>query len=143
MNTLELLQLLLTILLPIVGGVLFIYAFTERMKKEEHILKNGISVEGTIFDFVEENSNSRDGADRYPLIRFVTQEGEWITERYHYFSSAMQLGDAVKVTYDPKNPQEFYAHFGNGTILLNVLAILTGIGAIGFGIYKLVVYLIG
>lgn len=144
MTTQEYMLLLLTILLPIIGGILLIYAFSERMKKEDHILKNGVSVEGIIFDFIEEKGGTSDEADisRYPMIRFVTEEGEWITERYDYFSSSMQLGDAVKVTYDPKKPQEFVAHFGNGTIVINVLAILSGVGAIGFGVYKLVAHLL-
>lgn len=77
-------------------------------KKISKINKNGIEVEGIVFDTVQ--SDSMRSSANYPIIRFVTLEKEWITEEYNISTipGVLKEGQKVKVIYNSNNPKEFY-----------------------------------
>ncbi len=138
-------SLLKTILLPLIIGILAIYYVWERLKKDKQITQKGEKTEGTIFDFTEEPQRSSDNYVplNYPIIRFVTKEGEWITEKYHVSHTRMKQGDKVQVIYDPANPREFYVHLKHTDTIMYALAIVVGGAGILFGLYNLTAYLLG
>lgn len=138
------LPLLKTILLPLIIGILVIYYVWERLKKDKQITRKGENAEGTIFDFTAEPQRSPDDYMplNYPIIRFVTKQGEWITEKYHISHTRMKQGDKVQVTYNPANPREFYVHLNHTDTLMYALAIIVGGAGILFSLYNLTVYLI-
>jgi hypothetical protein len=137
-------SLLTTILCPILAGACCIYVFLERSKREHYLRKKGVRAEGIIFDFADTDqdfTNSSGSSTAYPVIRFVTQSGEWITKQYTITHSSLRQGDKVTVYYDTTNPREFYVEIGGIGALLPAI-LVTGIAATGFGLYNLVQYLL-
>jgi len=84
-----------------------IYIASKLTEKRKKIINNGIEVEGIIFGF-EASPDSNMNAS-YPVLRFVTKEGLWITEAADYSSIPFLLkkGQTVKIVYNPDNPKEF------------------------------------
>lgn len=134
--------LLISILLPMIVGVGFIYVFLERSKKAHHLRKNGLRAEGTIFEFSDGASTVKTASDNllFPVIRFATQSGEWITREYTLTHSSLRQGDKMTVYYDSTDPHDFYVEMGGRASLPAFLVI--GIAATGFGLYKLIDYLL-
>lgn len=135
--------LLTNILVPIVAGLCCIYFFMRKSKKGDGLRKSGIRAEGVISDFAnnDQGTGHSSGNHSYPVIRFVTQSGEWITGKYNITHSSLRQGDKVTVYYDHSNPSEFYVEMGGAASLLPAILVL-GIVAIGYGLYRLVEYLL-
>ena len=77
--------------------------------KRQRILKTGVKVKGIVFD-IEHEYRSRDNSNLYyPVIRYVTATGEWITKKHDLGSSpsAFTEGESVTVIYDPADPSSF------------------------------------
>ena len=56
-----------------------------------------------------DNTNSQN-ASYYPVIRYMTQDKEWITEKYDIGGGLLNKyneGDKVTVIYDPKDNTKF------------------------------------
>jgi hypothetical protein len=145
----QLIKLLLLILLPLVGGILAIWLSTKRLRERDELIDKGERVEGIIFDFLNDDGSivtvstgDTDFRARYPRIRFVTKSGEWITKQYQVTHTFLKQGDKVTVFYDPANPRNFHVQMGSVDVFLYGLIILAGIGAIGYGLYTLIVYLL-
>lgn len=85
----------------VVGAVLH-----DRSKK---LRKTGIKVEGIVFNIEHEVSSNDSMGLYYPVIRYVTLQGEWITKRYNIGSrpSSYSEGDTVTVIYDPDDTSAF------------------------------------
>jgi hypothetical protein len=75
------------------------------------LLKTGIKIEGTVFriDYEPRSQSNNSSGQYYPIIRYVTTEGEWITQKHNLGSnpSAFTEGESVTVFYDPKSPSTF------------------------------------
>ncbi|AYL94999.1 DUF3592 domain-containing protein [Mucilaginibacter celer] len=73
------------------------------------LLKTGIKVEGTVFSIEYEPYSRGNGGQYYPVIRYVTNTGEWITKKHTLGSnpSAFTEGESVTVFYDPEKPSTF------------------------------------
>lgn len=89
-------------------GVAFTYVGIFQQRKRGKLLGNGIKVEGVVFDLIEGGS-TKNSSVYYPVIRFLTAEKEWVTQKYDIggSSNAYHKGDELKVIYDPENPSNF------------------------------------
>ena len=92
-------------ILLMVGLVFFYWGIILR-RSTGRLLKSGKVAEGVVFDFADsEMTNSQ---VRYPVIRFVTSDQKWITEKSSTSGfPALQKGQKVSVLYNPDNPKEF------------------------------------
>lgn len=98
-------------------GVALIVAGNGISAKRKKIIAVGIKVEGVVFALEEETSSiSNNRRILYsPIIRFVTADKEWVTEKYMFSVSSKHTvinpsykeGDKVNVIYDPKNIKDF------------------------------------
>src|SRR5258705_9627296 len=88
-------------------GIAFMLIGSVLIDKRKRIIQNGIEVEGVVFDYETEYSADNNFL-KYPVIRFVTKEGLWITKKSDYgFSFSMRKDKKVTVVYNPDNPEEF------------------------------------
>jgi len=89
-------------------GVAFIYAGIFQQRKRGRLLGIGIKVDGVVFELVK-GSSTKNSTFYYPVIRFLTMEKEWVTQKYDIggSSNVYHEGDKLKVIYDPENPLNF------------------------------------
>lgn len=89
-------------------GIALSYVGFKLQSKVKRIAKNGIQTEGVVFDTVQ--SSNIESMAKYPIIRFVTLEKEWITETYNISTvpGLLKKGQKITVIYNPDNPKEFF-----------------------------------
>ena len=121
----------ITIVSLLLIGIAFILLASKLIGKKKRIIQNGIEVDGIIFGFEYERSSSSSNVNnlKYPLIRFLTKEGEWFTEKSDYGSniSFLKKGTKVKVIYNATNPKEFIFKTSFDFSKLNYLFLVAGI----------------
>ncbi len=121
-----------------------------RKSTQSNLKDTGILVEGIVFnqDF-KENSNrsfnnfSANVKDKI-TIRFVTKDGEWITEDIKqdfgiYYTGQYKNGDKVKVYYNKDNPKDFYIDTKQSEFIVKIVFALIGLVLLSTGIYQLYV----
>jgi len=96
----------------------------------------GESAEGVVFDINFKSENIDSGNTSYPIIRFVTRNGEWVTEQSSSSSLFVKKGKKVAVLYNPENPKEFIADLGMPSNLILPSFLVIGLALIAFGIYN-------
>ncbi|MDB4918953.1 DUF3592 domain-containing protein [Mucilaginibacter sp.] len=117
-------------LILLAGGAFLTVFGIGKLNEREKLIKSGVKVEGVVFD-IETSWGTGSGARStmyYPIIRFVTADKEWITEKYDIGSSpaAYKVGDKVNVIYDKAD----YKHFMIDDMKSALLGpIFIGIGA--------------
>jgi len=114
-------------------GSILIYIALKLQSRTQKLRKIGIQTEGIIFDTVP--SDNPDSRAVYPLIRFVTSEKLWITEKYSISTipGVNKKGDKVTVVYDPNNPKDFFIKSPLTSLMPKLIIILAfGISAAGF-----------
>lgn len=86
--------------------------------------RTGIKVQGTIFEFGETDPDG----NRYPVIRFLTQNDEWITgkPKYNIATNFQKIGEKVSIIYDPSNPN----YFVNDSAMYVFTNVALGIGGL-------------
>ena len=93
------------------GVILILLHFIKIPKFWSRQIPNGVKVEGIIFDLSTQANPDFDSHSNstYPIVRFVTIDGTWITEtsRTSIFPDTYKPGDKVAIVYDPKNPSNF------------------------------------
>jgi hypothetical protein len=109
------------------AGLAFTILGYVNRQKIGRLAKSGVKVEGVVFSVdaeVDVNFGSQySGSSRYPTIRFVTAEKEWVTQKYNVTTfPGYKAGDKVTVIYNPENITEFILD-DNST---NSLAIFSG-----------------
>ena len=117
----------ITIFVLLLTGVACLFAFIKVQEKRKKITTNGIEVKGIIFQYDDDVvANDR---EPLPVIRFVTKEGEWITEKAEYVKSRPLLkeGQEVTVIYNSKNPKEFIYKTNFDLSLLYYLFLVGGL----------------
>lgn len=123
-------------------GLVFTLVGYFKGKEIKKIKESGIKAEGVVFSLEFENSSFNNGSDYdtsrspgmyYPVIRYVTAEKEWVTEKYNIgsYPSKYQEGDKVPVIYDPENIKEFI--IDNNSVNIIQHAFWFGIGLIAVG----------
>jgi len=130
--------------IEIVGGLIgiaILIAGNGVSAKRKKITTTGIKVKGVVFAMDEEISNS--GGHRYtiysPIIRFVTTDKEWVTEKYTFGISSRHAfinpsykeGDNVTVIYDPKNIRDFIIDDFNSKVIGPLCVVIGTLAIIG------------
>ena len=94
-------------LILLAGGTFLTVFGISKLNERKKLLASGIKVEGVVFDL--ESDSDKDGVTIHPVIRFVTEDKQWITQKYNIGStlSAYKIGDSVTVIYDAAD----YSHF--------------------------------
>jgi len=128
-------QLITDLIISLFGVIFVVLGFSKRSQRSA-LLKDGIKTEGVVFRVEQSNSISigvgnTDTQDisYYPVIRYVTKENEWITEKYDIGAGILNKyneGDKVTVIYDPANNTKFILN-DTTTKLAAPLAIIIGI----------------
>ncbi|ASU34472.1 DUF3592 domain-containing protein [Mucilaginibacter xinganensis] len=92
------------------GAFLTVFGFG-KINERGKLIKSGVKVEGIVFDIETSLGTGPDtqSTTYYPVIRFVTADKEWITEKYNIGSnpSVYSVGEKVTVIYDITD----YKHF--------------------------------
>ena len=122
------------------GGCVAIFGFFKFRKKKKRILDNGIEVTGTIYEIDDISINNQ---VNYPLIRFVTKDGLWITEKGDWTSTTLKSGTQVTVIYNSNDPKEFiYKISSDWSDILSYLVLVAGVVSICIGLWFAYQYLI-
>ena len=133
-----------TVIALFVVGAGSLVGYFEFRKKGKRIIDNGIEVEGIVFDFV--NDLDRASTDRVstpmPLIRFVTKDGVWMTEKGDWGSTSLNLEDKVIVVYNADNPKQFiYRTSKDWGHLMRYLFLISGIVCLAISLWLAYQYL--
>ena len=98
-------------LILLAGGAFLTVFGIGKLNERGKLIKSGVKVEGVVFDIETSWGTGSDSRSTtyYPIIRFVTTDKEWITEKYDIGSnpSVYSVGDKVTVIYDITD----YKHF--------------------------------
>ena len=125
---------LILILLGLVSILVVVHYFL----KVRELSKTGVKTEGIVFDTESEQMSGV--ASQYPIIRFTTQNEEWITEKYMIgiIPGMVKKGKKVQVIYNPEKPSEFIVQ---SPIFTPVFILMASVGLVflGVGIFKLFV----
>ena len=119
-----------TELIILFGSAIFVIVGIILWRKGSHLLSNGKKAKAVIF----KNNVKRSGSDGdlyYPVVRFITDEQEWITQELSIgYSPAKPEGTKLQVIYDPENPAIVEI---NSSFQLEIFPrLLTAIGIVGF-----------
>ena len=128
---------LLGSVLPLLIGCIFLFLYLVHQRKKSRITKTGVAVEGVVFELKSKSSAANDGNLQFPIIRFVTLKGEWITEQYNVSSFLVKPGKKVAVWYNAENPKEFIVDMGRPSNLVMPLLLIVGLALITYGVYNL------
>ncbi len=132
---------LITLITPLFLGIVFIIVSMTLMSKRNKIIQNGIEVEGVIFDF-EASHVSNNNFLKYPIIRFVTEEGLWITKTSDYSFPFLKKGSKVTVIYNKDKPEDFIFKTSIDISKLAYLFLIPGIIILLIGLWFAYRYLI-
>ena len=120
----ELIILLISFAFLIIGTILW--------QKRNHLLTNGKLADAIIFKNNFQPSRSG-GGTYYPVVRFLTDKQEWITQELSIgYSPAKEEGTKLQVIDDPEDPTKVEI---NSTIQLEILPKLF----VGLGIGGLII----
>jgi hypothetical protein len=111
----------------------FLIVGTILWQKGNHLLKNGKKADAIIFKNNFQSSRSG-GGTYYPVVRFLTEKQEWITQELSIgYSPAKEKGTKLQVIYDPEEPTNVEI---NSTLQLEILPrlfVALGSGGLIFG----------
>ncbi|HKB43295.1 MAG TPA: DUF3592 domain-containing protein [Chitinophagaceae bacterium] len=131
---------LVTLIIPLFSGIVLIILAMTLLAKRNKIIQNGVEVEGVIFDF--ETSDTNNNYLKYPIIRFVTKEGSWITKTADYSLPFLKRGQKVIVIYNKDNHEEFIFKTSIDVSKLAYLFLILGIIILLIGLLLAYRYLI-
>ncbi len=135
------------IIIFLVIGAAFIYAFFKFQEKKKRVIENGIEVTGIVFEYADitltNYISSGNIRTNNPTIRFVTKEGLWITEKADYAPSGLFLkqGQEITVIYNADNPKKFIYKTSIDLSKIGYLLLIIGIIAITIGLWFAYKYL--
>ena len=96
----------------IVIGIGLVATIVGYKKKKEikRLRQSGVKVDGVVFKLeYEAFSPSSNDYLYYPVVRYLTVEKEWVTEKYMFgsYPSKYNEGDTVPIIYNRENIKEF------------------------------------
>lgn len=122
------------IILSLVVILIAIIAFSKYKK----ISAIGIEADGIIFD-IESSPITGDSTITFPIVRFVTERNEWITQKaaISIIPYSYKKGQTVIVVYSKNNPTDFFIKsiWTNGVL---IAMIIIGLALLTYGVYFLV-----
>jgi len=97
-------------------------------QKGSHLLKHGKKAQAVVFSNNFEASDN--GGVYYPVVRFLTDKQEWITQELNFGTNPKKPeGTKLQVIYDPENPTEVQI---DSTFMLEILPrIFAALGVMG------------
>jgi len=125
-------------LIMLAGGAFVMVFGIGKLNERKKILAKGVKVEGVVFD-IEKNWDMDAGdtsstTQYYPVIRYVTAEKEWVTNKYEVTGglNLYTVGDKVNVVYDPDEIEHFIIDDGKtkwlGPVFITVgIALILGV----------------
>jgi hypothetical protein len=136
-------QEIINIIIPFFVGLVLILLSLKSTEKKKRVIANGIETDGIIFSF--ESSGISDSSAVYPVIRFVTKEGVWITELADMVLPRYLLkeGQKVRVIYNADNPKEFVCKTTFDFAKLSYVFLIAGFLCIAGGFWMLYKYFSG
>ena len=125
-------------------GLFFLFAYYGISQKLKKLNETGVKAEGVIFE-VEWDHNTKGNYKYstetvYPVVRFVTKDGTWITKKSSQGGVMIKQGQTVQIVYNPENPEEFMITSGQFK-WYSYIFLVVGLIGITIGIYKLIAYL--
>jgi hypothetical protein len=124
-------------------GIAFLIVGSAFSAKRKKLITSGIRVQGIVYAMEQETSGNH-GVHKIlysPIIRFVTVEKEWVTEKYLFgvssnhtlINPSYKEGNEVTVIYEPDNVRNFIIDDFNAKmisslfIIIGTLAIISSI----------------
>jgi len=104
-------QIIYCLLFLLIGLVFTIIGFSKRSQRI-NLIKNGVKAEGVVYSVEKDFSGTlgNQSVTYYPVIRYLTQEKDWVTEKYDVGLGSIgsyNEGDKVTVIYDPNCNTQF------------------------------------
>lgn len=107
-------------------------------QKGNHLLTTGKKAKAIIFKNNYSSGTRTAGGIYYPVVRFLTDKQEWITQELSIgYSPAKKEGTKLEVIYDPDDPTNVEI---NSTFQLEILPrifVIIGVCGLVFGILEL------
>ncbi len=124
--------------IPILLGLFSIGGGVYLIWKQKRISNSGITTEGIIYDFEVEHSTTSNSGSLMPVVRFVTEDKTWITEKTSIgtFPGLFKKGEAINITYLPGDPKTFFIN-DKRSFWGIYFFVITGILFIVIGIMKI------
>lgn len=115
-----------------------LFAAIATMNKIKRIKAIGQKTEGIIFDKEASNTTVGDTTITYPIVRFLTLNKEWITQKssVSIIPGFYKKGEKVTVVYNPSTPTDFFIQSSNTYTVITIL-ILVSVALIITGSYIL------
>lgn len=108
------------------------------LSKYKKISTNGIEADAIIFD-IESSPTNGDTTITFPIVRFVTEKNEWITQKasVSIIPYSYKKGQSVVVVYSKENPSDFFikSNWTNGVL---IAMIIIGLALMTYGVYIIV-----
>lgn len=133
-----------TIITLLLIGAAALVAYFKAIEKKKRIIENGVEVEGIVFEFSDDERSADINSVNVamPMIRFVTKDGLWITEKGDWSSTSLKQGDKLIVFYNADNPKEFiYKTSMDWHSILIHLLLLAGLVSLVIGLWFAYQYL--
>ncbi|NOS91903.1 MAG: DUF3592 domain-containing protein [Cyclobacteriaceae bacterium] len=126
----ELLILAISLVLIVVGVLLW--------QKGNHLLATGKKAKAIVFKNNYNAGVGRDGGVYYPVVRFLTDKQEWITQELSVgYDPAIEEGTELEIIYDPDDPTTVEINSSFQLEVLPRLLIAIGICGLVFGFLEL------
>ena len=101
-----------TVIVLFIAGLAILLIGIYRYGQRVQLLKTGVRVGGFVFQVI----NNGNGNYYYPVVRFVTNSNDTVTEKYKVTANqwSYKEGQNVQIIYDPLNPGHFIVDDGLG-----------------------------
>ncbi|MBI3218671.1 MAG: DUF3592 domain-containing protein [Bacteroidetes bacterium] len=126
----ELVILAISLVLIVVGVLLW--------QKGNHLLATGKKAKAIIFKNNYNAGVGRGGGTYYPVVRFLTDKQEWITQELSVgYNPAIEEGTELEVIYDPHDPTTVEINSSFQLEVLPRLLFVLGVCGLVFGFLEL------
>jgi len=102
--------------------------------KYKKISTNGIEADAIIFD-IESSPTNGDTTITFPIVRFVTEKNEWVTQKasVSIIPYSYKKGQSVVVVYSKDKPSDIFikSNWTNGVL---IAMIIIGLALITYGV---------
>ncbi len=111
------------LIIMMLGGIAFSILGVKALVNSRHFLANATAATGTVTDIhrvIQDNEPSY-----YPIVEFVTLRERVVRFEADESNADLQVGDSIKILYDPANPQEarvdtWFSRWGGAIVMLCV-----------------------